>query len=59
MMDKPPATENKVEMEKMVTNFFKTMYIVDRTVQPDGVVHLFQQRITETLNNRLCKEFME
>jgi hypothetical protein len=40
--DDGQATENKVEMEKMVTNFFKTMYIVDRTVRPDGVVHLFQ-----------------
>jgi hypothetical protein len=50
-------TQDKNEMEQMVTSFFKSLYEADPAVQPDEVTNLFQPSITNSMNEDLCREF--
>jgi hypothetical protein len=44
-------------MEGLTTIFFKNLYTVEVTVQPEEVIELFQPVITDEMNMGLCKEF--
>jgi hypothetical protein len=55
--DDGQVTQDKKEMEHMVTNFFKALYSADQVVWPGDVTQLFQPKISDGMNDELCKEF--
>jgi hypothetical protein len=52
------VTEDIDEIKMMTTDFFKTLYNKDDNVEPDEVLHLFQHKISDDMNNELCKDFI-
>jgi hypothetical protein len=54
--DNGEVTKEKKEMESMARDFFQQLYNVDPNVQPEGLLHLIQPKITEEMNKELCKE---
>ena len=47
------------EMEHMATSYFQSVYTRDPTILPTPVVNLFEEVITDDLNENLCKQFSE
>jgi hypothetical protein len=54
--DNGEVTKEKKEMESMARDFFQQLYKADPNVQPEGLLHLIQPKITEEMNKELCKE---
>jgi hypothetical protein len=54
--DNGEVTKEKKEMESMARDFFQQLYNADPNVQPEGLLHLIQPKITEEMNKELCKE---
>lgn len=50
-------TENKIVMENMATRFFKQLCTKDDNVVPETLLNLVQPKITQEINDDLCKEF--
>jgi hypothetical protein len=44
-------------MQGMAENYFKSLFTKDNSIDPDGIVDLFEQNITDELNVELCKSF--
>jgi hypothetical protein len=47
------------EMERMTTSYFQSVYTRDLSIQPRPVVNLFQEVISEEVNETLCRPFSE
>jgi hypothetical protein len=47
------------EMERMATSYFKELFTRDPSLQSDGLVNLFQEKVTEQMNNELCRDFTD
>jgi hypothetical protein len=48
---------DEVEMQGMAENYFKSLFTKDNSIDPDGIVDLFEKNITDELNAELCKPF--
>jgi hypothetical protein len=46
-------------MEKMAQGFFMNLYHADQSVCPDEVLHLFHPKITDAMNEELCRDFSD
>jgi hypothetical protein len=47
------------EMERMETSYFQSVYTRDPSIVPTHVVNLFQEVLTDEVNDNLCWPFME
>jgi hypothetical protein len=47
------------EMERMATSYFQSVYTRDPSIVPTHVVNLFQEVLTDEVNDNLCWPFME
>lgn len=52
-------TDQRKEMEKMATNFFKDLYTKDPLVTPQPLLDLIMLKVTEQMNEDLCKAFSD
>jgi hypothetical protein len=52
-------TEAPNEMKEMVVGFFEDLYIVDNEVNPDLVLPHVEPKVTQDMNDDLCKDFSE
>jgi hypothetical protein len=57
--DKGHVTKDKVDMECMAHQFFQELYSADGGVNPTDILEAFETRITEEVNENLCKEFLD
>jgi hypothetical protein len=46
-------------MERMATSYFQSVYTSDPSIVPTHVVNLFQEVLTDDVNNNLCRPFTE
>nr|AAP53832.1 hypothetical protein LOC_Os10g28850 [Oryza sativa Japonica Group] len=46
-------------IENMSTEYFSNIFTADQSLDPECVVRLFQQKVTEEMNDSLCAEFSE
>jgi hypothetical protein len=53
------VTKQKDEMETMACDFFKELYMADPMVQAQEVLNLMQLKITDEINEALCKDFSD
>ena len=51
--------ENPDQMAAMATAFFKDLYTKDTGVIPDHLVSMLHARVTNEMNDELCREFSE
>ena len=47
------------DIENMSTEYFSNIFTADQSLDPECVVRLFQQKVTEEMNDSLCAEFSE
>ena len=52
-------TENLEEMKGITNSFFKQLYSCDASVDPSHIISLFKPRVTDDMNDDLCKPFTE
>jgi hypothetical protein len=57
--DKGHVTKDKADMECMAQQFFQELYSADGGVNPTDILEAFETRITEEVNENLCKEFLD
>lgn len=43
----------------MTTNFFKKLYEADDDVEPEALLNLFDDKVSEEINEALCREFSD
>jgi hypothetical protein len=53
------VTQQKKEMEQMARGFFINLYQDDQNICPEEVLHLFHPRITNAMNEELCRDFSD
>lgn len=51
--------EEKGELNRMATNFFKELFTEDKIINPSELLGLFARVVTEDMNDELEKEFTE
>lgn len=44
-------------MQQMATDFFTELYTADPSVVPDELIHLIEPKISEDMNQDLCRSF--
>jgi hypothetical protein len=44
-------------MQHMATDFFTDLYTADMSVEPDELIHLIEPKISEEMNEGLCRPF--
>ena len=52
-------TENLEEMKGITNSFFKQLYSCDASVDPSHIISLVKPRVTDDMNDDLCKPFTE
>lgn len=52
-------TQDKKEMETMTTEYFKELYKEDTAVCPDELLDIIEPKITEEMNEDLCRDFTD
>jgi hypothetical protein len=45
------------ELQGMADTFFKSLFLKDSSINPDEVVDLFEPKVTDNLNDELCKPY--
>jgi hypothetical protein len=53
------VTKKKFDMEAMACYFFKELYKADPGVQPQEVLNLVQPKITDKINEDMCRDFSD
>jgi hypothetical protein len=51
--------ETPQEMKQMVVQYFADLYSAEQEVQPNRVLHLIEPKITQEMNEDLCRHFIE
>jgi hypothetical protein len=51
--------ETPREMKQMVVQYFADLYSAEQEVQPNRVLHLIEPKITQEMNEDLCRHFTE
>jgi hypothetical protein len=51
--------KNEEKIKEMTTEFFKDLYSTDESVDPEGILHLFQEKINAETNEKLCQDFTD
>jgi hypothetical protein len=52
-------TKDKGEIEEMARQFFQELYVTDPNVQPHEIWDLYEPKISQAMNDDLCKEVTE
>lgn len=47
--------ENQAEMAQLASDFFLELYTKDDIVFPDTVIRLFEEKVTDDMNDLLCR----
>uniref|UniRef100_A0A8R7V269 Reverse transcriptase domain-containing protein n=1 Tax=Triticum urartu TaxID=4572 RepID=A0A8R7V269_TRIUA len=59
MNEKGEWIEQKRDLHKMATIFFKVLYAEDKNVKPQEILGLFSELVSQGMNEELEKEYME
>jgi hypothetical protein len=58
-MDSGQWCDDGEDMSDLTREFFRNLFTKDVTVDPELLMPLFEQRVTQDMNEMLCKEFTE
>lgn len=50
---------SQTELERMTTQFFQDLFSQDPNLNPSDIVNLFEKKVSEDMNEALCKDFSD